>query len=101
MAELARLVPPLALLSDDEDAGAALLDVLESAQRLVAYCDNDAVGGADDAELVELGLPGVKLRHALSDLRRSVRQMNRSLCSEDGCALLSSLRPVRQHRHVA
>mgnify|MGYP000904047467 FL=1 len=101
MADFARLIPPMPFGFDEDEAGSALLEVLESAQRLVAYCDNDSVGGTDHAELAGLGLPTAKLRHALSDLRRSVRQMNRTLASEDGCALLANLRPARLERHVA
>lgn len=85
----------------EEAAGATLLEVLETAQRLVAYCDNQAAGGSRNAELAALGLPGVKIRHALTDLRRSVLRMNSVLATEDGCALLGRLRAPRPARRIA
>jgi hypothetical protein len=99
MAEIAQLITPPA--AAPEPAGTVLLDVLEAAQRLVAYCENDAVGGTDDAELALLGLPTRKLRRALCDLRHSVQQMNQAMASEEGCLMLASLRPAGMARRVA
>jgi hypothetical protein len=79
---------------------AALLDVLEAAQRLVAYCDNAPVGSTEDAELAVLGLPTPKLDRAMRDLRHSVHRMNRALSTEEGCTLLAGLRPAMA-RHAA
>ena len=90
MAELAHLIiagPDLMT----RHGGAVLLEVLEAAQRLVAYCDNDSVGGTEDAELAGFGLPTVKLDRALRDLRRAVQEMNRAMATEEGCEMLASL----------
>jgi hypothetical protein len=91
MTELAQLIAPPA--AGAMAPGAALLDVLEAAQRLVAYCDNSAVGTTEDAELATLGLPAPKLDRAMRDLRHSVHAMNRALSTEAACALLAGLRP--------
>jgi hypothetical protein len=71
--------------------GPMLLEVLEAAQRLIAYCDNDAVGGTADGELVTFGLPCAKLNRALHDLRRAVQAMNRGMASEEACAMLTRM----------
>ena len=90
MAQLAHLI-----ISEPDQVsghpGPVLLEVLEAAQRLVAYCDNDSVGGTGDAELIGFGLPGVKLDRALHDLRRAVQAMNRAMATEDACTMLASL----------
>lgn len=82
---IAAAVPPAA------QPGPMLLDVLEAAQRLIAYCDNDAVGGTADGELAMFGLPSAKLNRALIDLRRAVQAMNRGMASEEACAMLTRL----------
>lgn len=97
MTELARLRSPSRSAAPDL-AGPVLLDVLEAAQRLVAYCDNDAVGGTEDGELAGIGLPTPKLDRALRDLRRAVQTMNRTMATEEGCAMLTSLLPFTQRR---
>jgi hypothetical protein len=99
MAELAHLITPPP--SPGPHAGLVLLGVLEAAQRLVAYCENEAVGTADDAELAVLGLPTRKLERALRDLRHSVREMNQALATEEACSMLAALWPAAHARRVA
>lgn len=96
MAEIARLIPPAP--DGSTRAGPVLLDVLEAAQRLVAYCDNDPVGGTEDAELAGTSCPTIKFDRALRDLRRAVQAMNRAMATEDACAVLArlSLAPPRR-----
>jgi hypothetical protein len=98
MADLAQLITPGPSPSAAGHAGPVLLDVLEAAQRLVAYCDNDPVGGTEDGELAGFGLPTMKLDRALRDLRRAVQAMNRTMASEDGCAILENLAPAMPRR---
>jgi hypothetical protein len=98
MAEIAQLITPH---TAPQPPGTVLLDVLEAAQRLVAYCENDAVGGTDDAELAVLGLPTMKLERALRDLRHCVQAMNQTMASEEGCLMLASLRPAELALRVA
>lgn len=82
-----------------QSAGSVVLEVLEAAQRLVAYCNNDPVGSSENAELAHMGLPAVKLDRALCDLRHAVQAMNRSMATEEGCAMLASL-TAPAHRRV-
>lgn len=81
--------------------GAVLLRVLEAAQRMVAYCDNGSVGGADDPELALLGLSTPSLDRALRDLRGSVRAMNQAMTTDDGLDLLAVLNGAGVARLVA
>jgi hypothetical protein len=91
--------------------GAVLLRVLEAAQRMVAYCDNAAVGAADDPALEIIGIPAPRLSRALRDLVSSVHAMNTAMTSEAACAALAALhrvptaraasRPVRGRRAVS
>jgi hypothetical protein len=99
MTNLAQLITPPG--AGGPPPGAVLLDVLEAAQRLIAYCDNAPVGTADDAELAILGLPSPRLDRAMRDLRHSVHAMNRAMSTEEGCAMLAGLRPMPPVRRVA
>ena len=92
MADIAHLL--IQPLPNSAQPGAILLEVLEAAQRLVAYADNHAVGATEDAELASLGLPTRKLERAMHDLRRSVQQMNATMATEEGCRMLAGLRPA-------
>lgn len=90
--------------------GAVLLRVLEAAQRMVAYCDNAAVGASDDPALEIIGIPAPRLSRALRDLVSSVHDMNTAMTGEAACAALAALhrvpaarpasRPVRNRRVV-
>ena len=91
--------------------GAVLLRVLEAAQRMVAYCDNAAVGGAEDPALELIGIPTPSLNRAMRDLVGAVHAMNAAITSEASCAALAALhrvpgtrreaRPDRGRRQVA
>lgn len=91
--------------------GAVLLRVLEAAQRMVAYCDNAAVGAAEDPALEIIGIPAPRLSRALRDLVSSVHDMNTAMTGEATCAALAALhrvptpksasRPVRGRRAVS
>jgi hypothetical protein len=91
--------------------GAVLLRVLEAAQRMVAYCDNAAVGGAEDPALELIGIPTPGLNRAMRDLVGAVHAMNAAMTSEASCAALAALhrvpgtrreaRPDRGRRQVA
>jgi hypothetical protein len=99
MTDLAQMITPPG--AGGAAPGAVLLDVLEAAQRLIAYCDNAPVGTTEDAELASLGLPAPRLDRAMRDLRHSVHAMNRAMSCEAGCALLAGLRPAAPTRLVA
>lgn len=80
--------------------GAVLLRVLEAAQRMVAYCDNAAVGGADDPALELIGIPTPSLNRAMRDLVGAVHDMNAAMTSEASCAALAALHRVPGSRGV-
>jgi hypothetical protein len=99
---------PLAVLSTPDlvgapapSGGAVLLRVLEAAQRMVAYCDNAAVGAAEDPALDIIGIPAPRLSRALRDLVSSVHDMNTAMTGEAACAALAALHRVPAGRATA
>lgn len=100
MAEFIHAAAPTLALAAEAPA-TVLLRVLEAAQRMIAYCDNAAVGGAEDSDLAMLGLSTPSLDRALRDLRHSVREMNQAMVTDDGADFLAELHGQRRGRLVA
>ena len=88
------LMDAAASMEAPASGGAVLLRVLEAAQRMVAYCDNVAAGGANDPALEIIGIPAPRLSRALRDLMSSVHEMNTAMTGEAACAALAALQRV-------